>query len=126
MKNIENNLSKSSTKIDISIKAIDKIYSLISKKNINYNLRISIISGGCNGLQYKIFLDQKILKNDFIFIKKCSDGKSNIKLVINSISYPYLKKIKIDYLQDIKGERFIIYNPMALSTCSCGESFNIF
>ncbi|WP_338521683.1 HesB/IscA family protein [Candidatus Legionella polyplacis] len=126
MKNIKNDSSKLSSKINISIKAIDKIYSLISEKNMNSNLRIRIISGGCNGLQYKIFLDQEIFKNDYIFTKKCSDGKSNIKLIIDAISFPYLEKIKIDYLQDIKGERFIIYNPIALSTCSCGESFNIF
>ncbi|WWO97078.1 MAG: iron-sulfur cluster insertion protein ErpA [Candidatus Dasytiphilus stammeri] len=106
----EINLTKSAhTKISIL---------LLQSDNPNIKFRIYITGGGCNGFKYKFILDDKIILNDII-IKK----NNNVCLIIDDISIQYLQGSKIDYIQQLKGSRFIVINPNAKITCSCGSSF---
>jgi len=41
------------------------------------------------------------------------------------MSVQYLKQAEIDYIQEIQGERFVIRNPNAKTTCGCGSSFSM-
>jgi iron-sulfur cluster insertion protein len=42
------------------------------------------------------------------------------------MSIKYLAGAKIDYKEDLEGERFIIEkNPNAKTTCGCGQSFSV-
>ncbi|WP_343189585.1 iron-sulfur cluster insertion protein ErpA [Buchnera aphidicola] len=102
--------------ITITKKAKKKINNINKKKRI---LRIYIKGGGCNGFQYKFKLEKKIKKNDIIIKKK------KTLIIIDKISINYLNKCKIDYLKNLEGSKFIINNPNAKNTCSCGSSFNI-
>jgi len=49
---------------------------------------------------------------------------SEVKLIVDPMSFQYLIGAEIDYKSDIKGEQFIIRNPMAKTTCGCGSSFS--
>ena len=106
--------------------AADKVYSLISdEENPNLNLRVYITGGGCSGFQYGFTFDEAILDDDIIIEKYSSEDKAAVKLLIDSMSYQYLKDAEIDYVQGIQGEQFVIRNPNAKTTCGCGSSFSI-
>ncbi|QCI15900.1 iron-sulfur cluster insertion protein ErpA [Buchnera aphidicola] len=106
--------------LNITDKAIKKIQNLLTiKKNYNLKLRIYINGGGCSGFQYQFILDEKINKDDIIITR------SNISLVIDPISLQYLNGGKIDYLENLEGSKFIVFNPNAKNTCGCGSSFSI-
>ncbi|QCI27149.1 iron-sulfur cluster insertion protein ErpA [Buchnera aphidicola] len=104
-------------KIKFTQSANYKILKLI-KKNQTLKFRIYIIGGGCNGFQYQFKIDNKINKNDIII-------KKNFNIIIDAISLHYINGGIIDYQETLSGSKFIVYNPNAKTTCSCGSSFGI-
>lgn len=112
--------------VNFSVNAADKVAALIAEEeNPNLNLRVYITGGGCSGFQYGLTFDEMINDDDTIVTQTCSDGQTQVKLVIDSMSYPFLNDAEIDYVSDIGGEQFVIRNPNAKTTCGCGSSFNI-
>ncbi|KRS17959.1 MAG: iron-sulfur cluster assembly accessory protein [Roseovarius sp.] len=79
-------------------------------------LRIAVEGGGCSGFQYDIKLDQPA-DDDLIL-----EGQGQ-KVVVDSISLPFLNGATIDFAEEIIGARFTIENPNASSSCGCGTSF---
>lgn len=79
-------------------------------------LRIAVEGGGCSGFQYDIKLDQPA-DDDLIL-----EGQGQ-KVVVDSISLPFLTGATIDFAEEIIGARFTIENPNASSSCGCGTSF---
>nr|BET44726.1 MAG: iron-sulfur cluster insertion protein ErpA [Candidatus Aschnera chinzeii] len=106
--------------ISLTNAAKNKIKYLISneKKN-NLRLRIYIIGGGCGGFQYCFKFDNKN-NNDDLIIKQ-----NDIELIIDYLSLQYLVGGCIDYIEKLEGSKFIVINPNAKITCSCGSSFSI-
>ncbi|XRX42447.1 MAG: iron-sulfur cluster insertion protein ErpA [Buchnera aphidicola (Eriosoma harunire)] len=107
-------------KISLSETAAKKVKDLISihkKKDIKF--RIYITGGGCSGFQYQFMFDNIINSDDHII------NLIDISIIIDNITLPYLIGGKIDYKENLEGSKFIIINPNATSTCSCGMSFNI-
>jgi iron-sulfur cluster assembly protein len=47
----------------------------------------------------------------------------SLKVYIDSHSAQYLEGAEIDYVDQLMGGGFTIQNPNAVSTCSCGHSF---
>ncbi|WWO95451.1 MAG: iron-sulfur cluster insertion protein ErpA [Candidatus Dasytiphilus stammeri] len=104
--------------IDLTESALKKIKSLISQKNnFNLKLRIYITGGGCSGFQYGFRLDEHTYPDDLII------EKLDIKLVVDAMSFQYLIGSCIDYVEKLEGSQFMIQNPNAKITCSCGASF---
>lgn len=109
-----------------SVNAADKVASLIlEEENPNLHLRVYITGGGCSGFQYGFTFDEKIQADDTVIEQTCSDGKSSVKLLVDSMSFQYLSDAEIDYVQGIQGEQFVIRNPNAKTTCGCGSSFSM-
>lgn len=116
--------------------AAQKVYALILEEDNNkLNLRVFITGGGCSGFQYGFTFDETINDDDLIVEKEISreknkgeDGDSNgtvtVKLLVDPMSFQYLKNAAIDYREDINGAQFIIRNPNAKTTCGCGSSFS--
>lgn len=107
--------------------AAKKVYSLIEEENNpKLNLRVFITGGGCSGFQYGFTFDEEINDDDFVIEKTISnENKSvSVKLLVDSMSYQYLKNAEIDYREDINGAQFVIRNPNAKTTCGCGSSFS--
>lgn len=92
---------------------------LISDKLTNGKLRVYIIGGGCNGFQYGFLLDEKIDPKDRLFVQH------KVALVVDPISFQYLKGSTIDYVETLEGGRFTLDNPSATTRCSCGNSFSL-
>ncbi|GAB4833386.1 hypothetical protein Ancab_031629 [Ancistrocladus abbreviatus] len=83
-------------------------------------LRLSVEAGGCSGFQYAFTLDDKTNSDDRIFEK---DG---IKLVVDDISYDFVKGATIDYVEELIRSAFqVTTNPSAVGGCSCKSSFMV-
>lgn len=81
-------------------------------------LRIAVEGGGCSGFQYEIKLDEPA-QDDLVL-----EGQGE-KVVVDSISLPFLTGAVIDFTEELIGARFTIENPNATSSCGCGTSFSI-
>ena len=81
-------------------------------------LRIAVEGGGCSGFQYDIKLDQP-LADDLVL-----EGQGQ-KVVVDSVSLPFLTGAVIDFTEELIGARFTINNPNASSSCGCGVSFSM-
>ncbi|MBI6629820.1 HesB/IscA family protein [Pontibaca salina] len=81
-------------------------------------LRVAVDGGGCSGFQYDILLDQP--KEDDLVL----EGHGQ-KVVIDSVSLPFLENAVIDFTEELIGARFVIQNPNASSSCGCGTSFSM-
>ena len=114
-----------SVPVNFSVNAADKVASLIAEENEpNLNLRVFITGGGCSGFQYGFTFDKTIQEDDTIVEQHCSDGKSSVKLLIDSMSFQYLQGAIIDFESGLE-EKFKIINPNAKTTCGCGSSFSM-
>lgn len=108
--------------------AAKKVYALIEEeKNPKLSLRVFITGGGCSGFQYGFTFDEEINDDDFVIEKniiKDDNNEVTVKLLVDSMSFQYLKDAEIDYREDVNGAQFIIRNPNAKTTCGCGSSFS--
>ena len=81
-------------------------------------LRVAVEGGGCSGFQYEIKLDSP--SDDDLVLE--GDGQ---KVVVDSVSLPFLSNAVIDFSDELIGARFVIENPNATSSCGCGTSFSM-
>jgi len=81
-------------------------------------LRVAVEGGGCSGFQYDIALDEPA-EDDLVL-----EGKGQ-KVVVDSVSLPFLENATIDFTEELIGARFVIDNPNATSSCGCGTSFSM-
>ena len=81
-------------------------------------LRIAVQPGGCSGLRYQLFFDERNLDGDQV---RDFDG---VNVVVDRMSSPYLMGATIDFVDTIEKQGFTIDNPSATSSCACGDSFH--
>lgn len=81
-------------------------------------LRVAVEGGGCSGFQYEIALDAP--KSDDLVLEGCGQ-----KVVVDTVSLPFLENAVIDFSEELIGARFVINNPNATSSCGCGTSFSM-
>lgn len=81
-------------------------------------LRVAVEGGGCSGFQYEIALDDPG-SDDLVL-----EGRGE-KVVVDSVSLPFLANAVIDFSDELIGARFVIENPNASSSCGCGTSFSM-
>lgn len=79
-------------------------------------LRVAVEGGGCSGFQYQITLDDP--QADDLVME--AQGE---KVVIDSVSLPFLENAVITFSEELIGARFMIENPNASASCGCGTSF---
>ncbi|KMK67398.1 iron-sulfur cluster assembly accessory protein [Puniceibacterium sp. IMCC21224] len=81
-------------------------------------LRVAVEGGGCSGFQYDITLGAPE-DGDLVL-----EGQGQ-KVVVDSVSLPFLSDAVIDFSDELIGARFVIENPNATSSCGCGTSFSM-
>lgn len=81
-------------------------------------LRVAVEGGGCSGFNYEIKLDAPA-PDDLVL-----EGLGQ-KVVVDSVSLPFLSDAVIDFSEELIGARFVIENPNASSSCGCGTSFSM-
>jgi iron-sulfur cluster assembly accessory protein len=80
-------------------------------------LRVAVQPGGCSGLQYQLFFDERALDGDLDI------DAGGVPIVVDRMSAPYLAGATIDFTDTIEQQGFTIDNPNASSGCACGNSF---
>ena len=105
--------------ITLSDGAADKVRSLLAQEGRDdLALRIAVQPGGCSGLRYQLFFDERSLDGDEI------RDFGGVKVVVDRMSLPYLGGATIDFVDTIEKQGFTIDNPMATGSCACGDSFH--
>ena len=99
--------------------AANKVGALLKDEENNaMHLRVYVTGGGCAGFQYGFSFDETKDESDTMV------EKNGVKLVVDPMSMQYLMGSEIDFQEDLQGARFVIKNPNANTTCSCGSSFS--
>ena len=105
--------------INVSETASAKVKSLLAQEGRDdLQLRIAVQPGGCSGLRYQLFFDERNLDGDLV---TDFDG---VSVVVDRMSIPYLNGATIDFVDTIEKQGFTIDNPNAGGSCACGDSFH--
>ncbi|MFT4298804.1 MAG: iron-sulfur cluster assembly accessory protein [Aeromicrobium sp.] len=105
--------------VTLTAGAAAKVKSLLEQEGRDdLALRIAVQPGGCSGLRYQLFFDERSLDGDEI---REFDG---VNVVVDRMSLPYLHGASIDFVDTIEKQGFTIDNPMATGSCACGDSFH--
>lgn len=109
----------SATGVNLTDAAAAKAKALLDQEGRDdLSLRIAVQPGGCAGLRYQLYFDDRDLDGDK------SDEFGGVRLVVDKMSIPYLAGATIDFADTIEQQGFTIDNPNAGSSCACGDSFN--
>ena len=99
--------------------AVQKVRSLLDAEGRDdLSLRIAVQPGGCSGLRYQLYFDDRDLDGDV------ATEYEDVKVVTDKMSAPYLGGASIDFLDTIEKQGFTIDNPNAQGSCACGDSFH--
>jgi iron-sulfur cluster assembly accessory protein len=105
--------------INLTPTAASKVKSLLEQEGReDLQLRIAVQPGGCSGLRYQLFFDERTLDGDAV---TDFDG---VAVVVDRMSVPYLNGASIDFVDTIEKQGFTIDNPNATGSCACGDSFH--
>jgi iron-sulfur cluster assembly accessory protein len=107
------------TGINLTEVAAIKVKALLEQEGRDdLRLRIAVQPGGCSGLRYNLFFDERDLDGDIV---KDFNG---VAVVVDRMSAPYLAGATIDFADRIDAQGFTIDNPNASGSCACGDSFH--
>lgn len=91
---------------------------LEAEDNPDFFLRVAVQPGGCSGLRYALYFDDRKLEGD----EETLYGEVSIR--VDRMSAPYLRGATLDWLETLEQSGFQIQNPNAGGTCACGDSFH--
>ena len=105
--------------VQITDAAAAKVKSLLAQEGRDdLRLRLAVQPGGCSGLIYQLYFDERTLDGDAM---RDFDG---VGVIIDKMSVPYLDGATIDFADTIEKQGFTVDNPNAGSSCACGDSFS--
>jgi iron-sulfur cluster assembly accessory protein len=105
--------------VTLTESAAEKAYDLLAREGReDLRLRVAVQPGGCSGLIYQLFFDERLLEDDLV------EDFRGIEVVVDNMSAPYLEGSTITFEDSIDSQGFKIENPNAQGTCACGDSFH--
>ena len=105
--------------VTLTTEALSQLRSLLENEaNPELGLRVFVSGGGCSGLQYGMAFDDNVRPGDEIV------DQDGVRILIDDFSAPYIQGSEIDYVDSLMGAGFTVHNPNAVSSCSCGHSFD--
>ena len=128
---------------EITDNASGRVYYLLQKRGTSSNtgkklqgLRVSVHGGGCSGFMYDYELVAEIFEEDVVIDKAITQLPSNvnndntaedrvIKIIIDPLSFQFLKGCTLDFVEELGSSYFQIMNPGAVAKCGCGNSFAV-
>jgi iron-sulfur cluster assembly accessory protein len=106
--------------VELSDAAATKVRTLLEQEGRDdLRLRLAVQPGGCSGLIYQLYFDERMLDGDAT--RQFGEG---VEVVIDKMSVPYLEGASIDFEDTIQKQGFTIDNPNAGGSCACGDSFH--
>jgi iron-sulfur cluster assembly protein len=104
--------------ITLTDRAAQTAKSLLAKRGMDDGaIRVSVLSGGCSGLQYHLEPVDQPNSGDSVIEQK------GVRVFLDPRSLLYLAGTEMDYKVSLMGSKFVFNNPNAVAECSCGESF---
>ncbi len=105
--------------VELTEVAAAKVKSLLEQEGRDdLRLRVGVQPGGCSGLIYQLYFDERTLDGDLV------RDFGGVEVVVDRMSSPYLTGATIDFADTIEKQGFTIDNPNAGSSCACGDSFS--
>lgn len=96
-----------------------KVKSLLEQEGRDdLRLRLAVQPGGCSGLIYQLYFDERLLDGD------TTVDFNGVEVVVDKMSVPYLDGATVDFEDTIQKQGFTIDNPNASGSCACGDSFH--
>jgi iron-sulfur cluster assembly accessory protein len=120
-----NSVSTAVDTIMISENAASKVSELLQREvaaspqeyeGKEFALRVAVQPGGCAGLRYSLYFDDRELEGDVV------SNLFGVQLRVDKMSAPYLRGAEVDYVDGLEQSGFTINNPNAKGTCACGDS----
>lgn len=105
--------------IRVTKAAAAQLQYLSKQKGAPCYLRVSVLGGGCAGLQYKFELTDQRMEDD-IMVKE--DDQC---FLFPLETVPFMKNCEVDFVETLGEASFIVSNPNVTSKCGCGNSFNV-
>ena len=119
------NMTPETQTVGLSETAASKVQELLTREvsaapeeheGKDYALRVAVQPGGCAGLRYALYFDDRKLDGDV------SETIHGVEIRMDKMSAPYLRGAEIDYLDTLEQSGFTINNPNAKGSCACGDS----
>ena len=111
--------AENATGVTLTDVAAVKVKALLEQEGRDdLRLRVAVQPGGCSGLRYQLFFDERDVEGDQIA------DFGGVEVVVDRMSAPYLSGAKIDFADRIDAQGFTIDNPNASGSCACGDSFH--
>ena len=108
-----------STGLVLTEQAAGKVRALLEQEGRDdLRLRVAVQPGGCSGLIYQLYFDERLLDGD------TTADFGGVEVVVDPMSVPYLDGASIDFEDTIQKQGFTIDNPNASGSCACGDSFH--
>ena len=105
--------------VELTDVAAGKVQSLLEQEGRDdLRLRVAVQPGGCSGLIYQLYFDERVLDGDLV------RDFGGVEVVVDRMSAPYLDGATIDFADTIEKQGFTIDNPNASGSCACGDSFH--
>jgi iron-sulfur cluster assembly accessory protein len=119
MTTAENTTETDTHGVSLSDAAASKAKALLDQEGRDdMHLRIAVQPGGCAGLRYQLFFDERTLDGDLF------RDFNGLKVAVDRMSAPYVQGATIDFVDTIEKQGFTIDNPNAGGSCACGDSFH--
>jgi iron-sulfur cluster assembly protein len=105
--------------VTITDAALAQLRDLLQKQGTpQLGLRVFVQPGGCAGMSYGMGFEDHAEDGDAI------TEFGGVRLFVDAVSARYIKGAEIDFVDSLMGGGFTVHNPNAVSSCSCGHSFD--
>ena len=104
--------------IQVTSKAAGRIRQIVAQSGVHGGLRLAVQGGGCSGLTYQFKIEACERPGDLVF------AVEGANVLIDPKSFVFLDGLTLDYTESLMQSGFVIDNPNAQKTCSCGTSFS--
>lgn len=99
--------------------AVEKTIALLEREGrTDLRLRVAVQPGGCSGLIYQLYFDERMLDGDAVV------DFNGLEVIVDRMSSPYLSGSTISFADTIEKQGYTIENPNAGDSCACGDSFH--
>lgn len=104
--------------VTMTERAARKVRDLAARKGRPAVLRVKVTAGGCSGMSYEFAVGDDPSPDDAVF------EAFGAKSVVDPKADFFIGGSVVDYVESLMSSGFVVANPQAASTCSCGKSFS--
>lgn len=104
---------------DAAIKRFEKLKTM--RQTPDHVLRLGVRGGGCSGLTYFLDIVEEPEARDKVFTFR----EGQVTVAIDRKSYLFLNGTELDFEKGLMRTGFVFNNPLAGTSCSCGDSFTL-